>query len=88
MAERKVTVAVPPTGETKEGVEVQIEESTERWSEFKFEDGTVLRAKIAIMSAVRVAGEYDPLGNPMYITNMTPMFTIVSAPDHLRKKVQ
>ena len=61
MAERKVTVAVPPTGEPKEGVEVQIEESTERWSEFKFEDGTVIRAKLTIMSAVRVEGEYDPL---------------------------
>ncbi len=88
MAERKVTVAVPPTGEKKEGVEVQIEELTERWSEFKFEDGTILRAKVAIMSAVRVEGEYDPLGNPMYVTNVTPMFTIVSTPDRLRKKVQ
>jgi hypothetical protein len=39
------------------------------------------------MSAVRVDGQYDAMGNPLYMTNLTPVISVVSA-EHLRKKVQ
>ena len=84
---RKITVPLP-TGGTAQGVEVQVEESSERWSEFTLADGTVIRAKVTITSAIRVDGHYDPLGNPVYTTNMTPVLSIVSVPDALLKKVQ
>jgi hypothetical protein len=67
---------------------VQVDESTERWSEFTLEDGTVVRAKLAVTSAVRVEGEYDAMGNPMYMMNLTPLVTIASSPDRLRKRTQ
>jgi hypothetical protein len=76
-----------PSGGTGEGTTVQVDESTERWSEFKFADGTIIKAKVTVVSAVRVEGEYDPLGNPMYMTNLAPVMTIVSVPDDLKKKV-
>jgi hypothetical protein len=81
----KITVDLP-TGGKGEGVQVQVEESTERWSEFTLEDGTVIRAKASIASCVRVDGQYDPLGNPLYLTNFQPILTIVSVPESLRKK--
>jgi hypothetical protein len=84
---RKITVPLP-TGGTAEGVEVQVEESSERWSEFTLQDGTVIRVKATVTSAVRVEGQYDALGNPMYLTNITPVLSIVNVPDSLRKKVQ
>jgi hypothetical protein len=87
MAERKIPVTLP-SGEKTEGVEVQVEESNEKWSEFTLQDGTVIRAKAAVTSAVRVNGQFDPLGNPLYLTNLTPVLTIVSVPEQLRKKVQ
>jgi hypothetical protein len=71
-----------------EGVEVPVEESTEKWSEYRLEDGTVLRAKLTIISAVRVEGQYDPQGNPVYTLNMTPTMAIIESPQHLKQKVQ
>jgi hypothetical protein len=37
---------------------------------------------------VRVDGQYDPQGNPMYAVNMAPTMAVVEVPAHLRKKVQ
>jgi hypothetical protein len=84
---RKVPVTLP-TGQQGEGVEVQVEESSEKWSEFTLQDGTVVRAKFTMASAVRVDGEFDAQGNPLYLVNMSPIFTIVSVPEEYRKKVQ
>jgi hypothetical protein len=88
VAECKTKVALMPGGPMVDGTEVQVEESTEKWSEFHLADGTLLRAKLRIVSAVRVDGQYDPQGNPMYAINMTPTMAIIEAPEHLRKKVQ
>jgi hypothetical protein len=77
-----------PTGQSGEGIEVQVEESSERWSEFTLQDGTVVRAKVTITSAVRVDGQFDALGNPVYVTNLSPIIAIVSVPEEYRKKVQ
>jgi hypothetical protein len=74
-------------GKMVDGMEVPIEESNEKWSEFKFEDGTIIRAKISLLQAVRVDGEYDPAGNPTYAINMAPTIAIIEVPEKLRKKV-
>jgi hypothetical protein len=87
MSERKITVSLPSGGNV-EAVEVQVEESTERWSEFQLQDGTVIRVKATVLSAARMDGQYDQLGNPMYQVNVAPVITILSVPDRLRKKVQ
>jgi hypothetical protein len=71
-----------------EGVEVQVDESTERWSEFTLQDGTVMRVKVTVTSAVRVKDQYDAVGNPLYMVNFAPVTTLVSVPEALRKKVQ
>jgi hypothetical protein len=86
MAERKTPVTLP-TGEKGEGVEVQVEESTERWSEFKLQDGAVIRLKATVTSAVRVDGQYDQQGNPMYVVNLSPVLMLVSAPEKFHKKI-
>lgn len=65
--ERKVMMPLPPDGKIGEAIDVPITESTERWTDVKLEDGTVLRVKPAVLSAARVPGVYDPEGNPMYV---------------------
>jgi hypothetical protein len=88
VAERKTKVQLQGTDQMVDGTEVPVEESTERWSEFKLEDGTIFRIKLAVISAVRMEGQFDPNGNPMYVMNLTPVIALISSPDQLRKKVQ
>ena len=66
----------------------KLKKSTERSSDFTLQDGTVIRAKASITSAIRVDGQYGPDGNPMYMINLTPVISIISVPDKFRKKVQ
>jgi hypothetical protein len=85
MAERKVQVPFPlPTSPLKSGYEVVAIESTERWTEVNLEDGTILRVKPSVLSAIRIDNEYDAEGNPMYAVKVQPAMTVVS-PDHLKK---
>jgi hypothetical protein len=74
------------TGQMVEGIDVPIEEANERWSEFKLEDGTIIRAKMNIVSVARIPERFDPVGNPMYVTNASPVFAVIEVPDRLRKK--
>jgi hypothetical protein len=63
-------------------------ESTEKWTEVKLEDGTIIRIKPNVMMAVRIDGQYDAEGHPMYALKTNQTVTIVSSPEHLRKVSQ
>jgi hypothetical protein len=82
--EKKTKTEVPGLG-LVDGFEVGVSESTERWTEIRLDDGTVLRTKQVVLSALRLDGRYDPDGNPMYTLRINPIMTVVSAPEHLRK---
>jgi hypothetical protein len=84
MAERKVKVTLPD-GRPGEGTEVPVAESNERWSEFTFDDGTVIRGKMTISSAVRVDGEFDAQDNPIYVINFAPLMAVVNVPEKYKK---
>jgi len=85
MAERRVQI--PFMGKVMDGVEVPVEESTERWSEITLEDGTIIRVKQSIASVVRVDGQYDMEGNPMYVVKSAPAVAIVHVEEKYRRKV-
>ena len=74
-----------PTSPVKEGVEVGVAESVEKWTEVTLGDGTVARLKASILGAVRIDGEYDPNGNPAYAMQIQATVTVVSSPEVLRK---
>jgi hypothetical protein len=86
MATRNVKIPSPTTGKMVDGVEMDVDESSERWSEFTLPDKTVLRAKVTIISVTRLEGEYDPEGNPLYVMKAAPTMAIGSVPDNLKKK--
>ena len=77
-------VQVPGITEPVDVVEVPVEESTERWTDVKLQDGSLLRLKTVIMAALRVEGHYDPEGNPFYQLKVNQVMS-VTAPEHLRK---
>lgn len=89
MAEKRVKIPFPTqTSPPKDGSEVPVSESTERWSDVTLQDGTILRIKPSVLSAIRIDGEYDPEGNPAYAVKAQHMVAIVSSPEHLRKGAQ
>jgi hypothetical protein len=81
---RKATI--PTTDGSVEGLEIPIKKSTENWSEYELDDGTVIRLKATAGLCVRVDGQYDQDGNPRYYLRGNPTMMIVSVPDDLRKK--
>lgn len=86
MPERRVKIPYPmPNSPPRDGWEVQVRESTEKWTEVTLEDGTVLRLKISVLGAIRVDGEYDAEGNPAYSLKMNPVVTIVNSDPRLRR---
>jgi hypothetical protein len=87
MAGRKMSMTLP-TGKTVSGTEVAVDESIEKWSEIKFDDGTRIKVKMTVISALRADDEYDQEGNPMYSLNMAPVIAVIEVPPTLKKKVQ
>jgi hypothetical protein len=85
MAESKVKVQT--FAGLVDGVAVQVEESTERWSDITLEDGTILKIKASVMSAIRPDDQFDPSGNPLYVLSIAPTIIIVSVRDELKKQV-
>ena len=85
MAERRIKIPFPnPDSALRDGVEVPVVESTERWTEVRLEDGSTIRVKPSVVSAVRIDGEWDPEGNPAYSLKIAPAMTII-VPDALKK---
>ncbi len=85
MEERRRIRVTLPGGIIKEGVEVHMISADERWSSITLEDGTTIRSKQTVTQVIRIDGEYDQDGNPVYLTKSANVM-VVDAPDSLRKK--
>ena len=54
MPDRKVKIPFPtPQSPLVDGIEVSVEQSTERWTDVVLADGSALRLKVTVVSAVR-----------------------------------
>ena len=72
-------------GNRVEGVVVSVAESTERFSEVKLEDGTILKTKLSPLEAVRVNDQWDNDGNPVYVLKSQNVVVVSESPDTLKK---
>jgi hypothetical protein len=84
VAEQKIKMTLPD-GRVVDGVRIGLQESTERWSEFVFEDGTKVKAKVTIIEAQRALGEYDPTGSPWLSISVQPVVSPPEIPESLKK---
>ena len=75
---------VPYNGKQVHGVEIPVNSSKELWNEYLLEDGTVIRTKVVTTDIIRLDGEYDGEGNPIYVMKTTTVSS-VSAPEILKK---
>lgn len=85
MADRKTKVQLVPGGPFVDGVEILVDESSEKWSEYKLEDGTTIRLKQVLMEVIRTS-QYDPEGNPLYTIKAQPILSILDVPEKLKRK--
>ena len=65
MSERKVKVKFE--GKDMDVWDVPIEESIERWTELRLEDGAVLRVKVVVSNVFRLLDK-DEQGNPISLS--------------------
>ena len=73
-------------GKMVDAIQTNVVTSKEDWNEFTLDDGTVIRAKMSLLSsAARIEGEWDEQGNPTYSLQLTPAIGIASAPADLKK---
>jgi hypothetical protein len=82
--ERKRRVNVPGLGEVDATV-IGFRSPGENWNEYLADDGSVIRIKLVVTEVIRLDGQYDQDGNPMYLAKSTNVMS-VSAPDDLRRQ--
>lgn len=68
-----------------EAVQLTFQSAGENWNEYLVNDGTVIKLKPVATEILRVADQYDPDGNPVYVVRSANV-VVVSAPDNLRRQ--
>lgn len=77
----QLVMGYDPTGPMEP---VDIVSSRDGWSEFTLQDGSIIRAKAAVLDVKRAIGQFNPEGDPVYVLQLT-MVNQVKAPPHLKK---
>lgn len=75
--EKKITINLG--GRDVEAVPVDVNQANELWNEYLLEDGTVLKMKLILKKVMRVAGEFDSEGNPVYVMQSTNVSAVSSS---------
>jgi hypothetical protein len=83
--EKTIKVQQVPGGPFLDAVEVFVEESSEKWSEYKLSDGTKFRVRQVPLQVTRLVGQYDLDGNPLYFMKAQPIVILVEVPKELKK---
>jgi len=82
MPGNKVTINLG--GKKVQATPIDVNQSGEKWNDYLLEDGTAIRMKLVLKKVLRVDGQFDAEGNPLYVMQSTNV-TSVSAPDQLKK---
>jgi len=62
-----------------EAVVVDFDADAEPWSQFTFSDGTVMKLRTTPNSIMRLEGEFDPGGNPVYVINSATTIRVIKS---------
>ncbi len=76
---------IPFQGKEVDATEVEFQIRKEDWNEYQLMDGSAIKIKMVVGRVLRVQGEYDNEGNPVYVVKSQNML-MVNSPDTLRKK--
>jgi hypothetical protein len=73
-----------PDGSEHDAEVLSFQSHGEHWNEYVVDDGTLIRLKPVVTEVLRVEGQYDASGNPVYIVQSTNVLS-VDAPDELKR---
>ena len=76
------------TGRELEGTIVDVDESTERFSDIKLQDGTKIRMKPVVTEVIRIDNQWDLDGNPLYVVRSANVIAVSDVDDAFKRKVQ
>ena len=74
-----------PDGRQVEATVMTFRAGGEHWNEYLVDDGSVVKVKLVATEILRLDGEYDPSGNPIYLMGSTNVMA-VDAPENLRRE--
>ena len=72
-------------GANVDGLSVGFKPLTEAWSEYQLDDGTIIKTRPVAVEFVRIPGQYDPEGGPIYIAKIQNVMAATAA-DSLRRQ--
>src|SRR5947208_13716753 len=64
-----VKVISPVSQRQEEAEQFDFESKAEAWSRYQLADGTILKVRVLLTGVVRIEGEYDQSGNPIYVVS-------------------
>ncbi len=64
-----VKIISPVTQRQVEGEQIDFESKAEPWSAYELADGTTLKVRVILTGVLRIEGEYDQSGNPIYVVS-------------------
>jgi hypothetical protein len=82
LQKKKLTLA----GKSIDVVEVPAIESREFFNEYTLEDGSKIKVKNVATSIMRVEGERNPDGTPIYLVLVGNVVSVVHGPEGLEEK--
>ncbi len=78
-----VKVVSPVSQREVEGSQMDFDSVAEPWASYKLSDGTTLKVRTIVTAVLRLEGEYDAAGNPIYTVSSQTVVQ-VNAPKSLR----
>jgi len=79
-----VKVVSPLSHREVEAVNVDFEAKSEPWVMYELSDGSVLKVRTLVTGIMRLEGEHDAGGNPLYTVSTQVVIRVVSAPKEIR----
>jgi hypothetical protein len=83
---RKKTIHL--LGRDIEVTEVDIVEKRDRAAEYRLEDGSIIRYTTVPTTVIRVDGEFNSDGTPVYLVTNQGVVTVVESPQELLRPAQ
>lgn len=77
MAEHKKTIKL--FGRDTEVVDVPVTEAAESFNEYRLEDGSLIRVKNVVSAVLRVTGQKNIDGHPVYLVLTSPVVNVLSS---------
>lgn len=76
---------MPPDNRLVEAELMDVQTSSEPWSQYLLGDGTTLKLKVIVTEIWRAIDVYDNDRNPLYVAKSNNVL-VVNSPDEIRKK--